>query len=286
MGRRGGGLCPGLFEAEEAEGVNPFAGEACYRDNPLLATNPEVVDTNLVGNIPVWTGITQQLPFASYSGTQVIQFTEPTDNDPYMRDVKYVDQLPIILSASTGRLADGRSPVPVEVVRFGVYLHSLQDRISHWQCGDASYFTGPTPTDGKFVFFYSIEECGQDIHAVRHYNEMANTPLPTRTYSALNYTWDELEAFADIMRTNNPSWFVPRKKVSQVKLIGSTSRPGAIPLIFQIHTPEARVAAMVALIDELGYRQLPGHDPSMQCTIILEPDDTPTPPPTQTEPPD
>lgn len=53
--------------------------------------------------------------------------------------------------------------------RIGIFLHAYQDRLSHYRCLDASYFTGPGE-QAENAFFENMKsgQCDQRLHVVRH----------------------------------------------------------------------------------------------------------------------
>ena len=89
------------------------------------------------------------------------------------------------------------------LARFGLYLHFLQDRISHNRCSDApnTEITGPSAA-GHYQIVYDSDECAAPIHGLRHSWEVGrNLPqsLDARDRTAehaLRLTYDELKLFA------------------------------------------------------------------------------------------
>ena len=86
----------------------------------------------------------------------------------------------------------------VNYAKVGIYMHLLQDRVSHYLCGNASVMY-EDPTNPEDVFAdYSADECDQPHHAIRHAWE---TSYPINgeyeaTRAALELTWDELYDYA------------------------------------------------------------------------------------------
>lgn len=88
-----------------------------------------------------------------------------------------------------------------DMARLGIYLHVLQDRVSHHVCGDASYIYGPNATTKNFDVSYSPTECTQELHAYRHVWEVGYTqstlPAELQTLaSGLEATWGALGQYA------------------------------------------------------------------------------------------
>jgi len=95
----------------------------------------------------------------------------------------------------------------VQIARFALYLHALQDTSSHaTYCGDDA----PTPPGGgdPGTYMYMSEgnvalsfgnSCATGPHLAGHIQETGtgDDPLPLRDYVALNMTVDELIVFAN-----------------------------------------------------------------------------------------
>jgi hypothetical protein len=92
---------------------------------------------------------------------------------------------------------------------FGVYLHLLGDRLSHYKCSEASTVQknpGIGPRD--FILPYETEECGQVNHAWRHYLETGHGYPPARTLGAIEYYYKETQSYLSKYpkyRTEKPS---------------------------------------------------------------------------------
>jgi hypothetical protein len=119
-------------------------------------------------------------------------------------------------SRTTGTLylAKVPEPVPVQIARFGVYLHTLQDSSSHaTYCGDDA----PAPPGGRDPGTYMYKDsdgsiklsfgssCASSPHLAGHVQETGtgDDPLPLRDYVALNNTVDELIAFGNEVALKN-----------------------------------------------------------------------------------
>lgn len=94
--------------------------------------------------------------------------------------------------------------------RLGVYLHVLQDRISHHKCTDNSPLTGPGIDQSRWFADLSNEDCAQDVHVLRHSYEQATNydelpPEDQTTRAALTATWDELAYFAQLRKLKKTS---------------------------------------------------------------------------------
>lgn len=98
-------------------------------------------------------------------------------------------------------------PVPVQLARIGLYIHSMQDTASHsTYCGDDA----PSPPGGQDVGSYMAFQgnrlklifgatCATAPHIAGHAEETATgkSALPLRDYTALNMTLAELIVFGN-----------------------------------------------------------------------------------------
>jgi hypothetical protein len=154
----------------------------------------------------------------------------------------YYEQLQSFLDnpqKTTGKLWMSRTPtpVPIQLARFGIYLHTLQDSSSHATfCGDDA----PSPPGGADPGTYMAltdrnttvqlsfgNSCSNSPHLAGHVQETGTDrkPLPLRVYVALNNTVDELIAFGnDVARQHgwlaNPDLLPP-------DVLGGKSAAGA-----------------------------------------------------------
>jgi hypothetical protein len=159
--------------------------------------------------VPI-TGTVPLLDFASF-GNRIVAHTGPKILDNSQGEVTY-DKLEAWLqdpSRTIGTLwKDPTSTsVPIQLVRIGLYLHSLQDTASHaTYCGDDA----PSPPGGKDPGSYMALEkggvklhfgssCAATPHLAGHIQETGtgDAPLPLRDYTSLNLTLEELIVFGN-----------------------------------------------------------------------------------------
>lgn len=131
---------------------------------------------------------------ALWGDVPVIGYTDgvPLSIDMDVQTVKTTGSVP----STSMALAMPAAHVPY--ARLGVYMHLLQDRVSHYLCGNASVMY-EDPTDPQDVFAdYSADECDQIHHAIRHAWETGYpiTGEHEATRAALEMTWDELATYA------------------------------------------------------------------------------------------
>lgn len=165
--------------------------------------------TRCMANVPI-TGTVPLLDFATF-GNKITAHTGPKILDDSHGDVTY-DKLESWLkdpSRTTGTLwKDPESTsVPIQLVRIGLYLHTLQDTASHaTYCGDDA----PSPPGGKDPGSYmSLEKdavklhfglsCAATPHLAGHIQETGtgDAALPLRDYTTLNLTLEELIVFGN-----------------------------------------------------------------------------------------
>jgi hypothetical protein len=139
-----------------------------------------------------------------------------------------------------------------DFARFGIYLHSLADRISHHQCGDASAIKGPNESD-NFSADFNIKQCSHGLHTLWHSWEagVEQDQLPTEARTleaALNIMYDEIAAFA-------------RAKGIAVENAQAVKEKHVKFLVKAIEEPDAktRVKKITDKLIELDLQPLPGH---------------------------
>lgn len=178
-------------------GMTSADGKDCLSGGTISGVVPFAVNPNVPGinlNVPL--------------GKKVLNY-DATTTPP---TVVYYEQLGPWLndkSRTTGTLWKSRvpEPVPVQIARLGLYLHTIQDSTSHsTYCGDEA----PSPPDGGDAGTYMFldgsnvglsfgNSCAASPHLASHLQETGtgDAPLPLRVYTALNMTIDELIAFGN-----------------------------------------------------------------------------------------
>ena len=126
------------------------------------------------------------------------------------------------------------APVPVQIARIGIYLHTLQDTSSHsTYCGDDA----PTPPgggdpgtvmymSGGNVLLSFGNSCATGPHLAGHVQETGtgDNPLPLRDYVALNNTIDELIVFGN--RVARDQGWIANPELLPPDVIGNRSAQG------------------------------------------------------------
>jgi hypothetical protein len=200
-------------------GSSNFSGASCLLDVPIS------------GQVPAVEGRAAGAQINIKSGPKVLDNSNGT--------VLY-DQLAAYLNDKTKTqgtlwLDPAAPPVPVQVARIGLYLHTLQDTSSHSTfCGDDA----PSPPGGSDVgTFMSLGSsgvalnfgtyCATGPHIAGHVQETGtgDQPLPLRDYVALNMTVDELILFGNTVA--KPNGWIVNPQLLPPNLIGGKSAAGA-----------------------------------------------------------
>jgi hypothetical protein len=186
----------------------------------LTASNTTCVSGVMInGTVPLINASTKGIKISVPAGQKVLNYTANQGADP---TVVYYPQLESYLNdknMTTGTLYKGAvpEPVPVQIARFALYLHTLQDSSSHsTYCGD----DGPAPPGGHDPGTYMYMDsngniqlsfgssCASSPHLAGHVQETGtgDAPLPLRDYVALNNTVDELIAFGNEVALKQEGW--------------------------------------------------------------------------------
>lgn len=183
-------------------------------------------------------------------------------------DVVWADDLEQHLDRASGRFEGG--PVPVELARFGIYMHQLQDAYSHHTCYDHSHMEGPE--EGYFNIKYNKHPgfCKSTAHVLHHYWEFGfpdNWWATTRR--AVEGTLLELGRFVDHWRADKPAWL--RAPDTAETEAGRTAAPGpeAAPLdkaaaaeevvaALEVMDPLRRVQALADVAEKHGLQSWDG----------------------------
>lgn len=195
---------------------------------------------------------------------------------------------PVPASRIASLVGKRRAPL----ARVGIYLHTIQDRISHQICNDGSYVAGPRPadaplialnplandayqlftgnygvilrqdvvTDPEFQIFYSREECDQQNHSARHEletgREQGTLSADDRTTEpGMRVTLRELRRFATARRVGRALSPHPRAP-SRVR--GRTLRRRLLAAL-EVRDPGERLEALTAAGRSVCLLPLPGY---------------------------
>lgn len=269
-------LCMGGFSVPNRTNPNDiFTGEACPNPNdpPQVMVNANKV---LQGPIPLSGG-------AMEMGMQVIHF----DCDPNCTAENY-NKTNIITSNFFGAylkqqalkngyavLLDPPGPVPEVVARFGIYLHWLHDRASHWYGCDASgsgivAVWENARVKQKYRLYHYLETKAFNFvrHGVQHYNEQG---IPTRlapgTFAALQYTYEELLSFRKRFVLTNPDWFDLNYQplLSEATILGNEKNRGVLYNATMIKSASERYYYLIQAMIQYNLPLIPGAKLKQQC---------------------
>jgi hypothetical protein len=177
--------CLGGLTTENSSNSSYFSGSACYVSSSSYSFESGKYNVNQAANVVLSGGGSYQSgdqPFDGASPEGVYSTDSPT----------FAGDLQGLLNTSTGRLSDGKTPVPVVLLAMGVYLHSLLDRVSHAMALVPTTVSG-TSNDLAFDTGISFPFS----HAYLHFEEVGIGTLAGRTAVALNLAYSELSAWAN-----------------------------------------------------------------------------------------
>ena len=202
-------------------------GMLATRDPGLLCTvgltsgSQCLVGWTINGAVPLIMRSQRGIKINVPTGPKVLNYATNGNNPP---TITYYDQLGPWLNdtnRTTGTLWKDPAPVPVPVqlARIGLYLHSLQDTSSHaTYCGDEAPSPPGGSSPGTYMYMGSNNQvtlafgqsCASSPHLAGHVQETGtgDNPLPLRDYVALNNTVDELIVFANEVASKQPGWII------------------------------------------------------------------------------
>ncbi|NPU64423.1 hypothetical protein HL667_05380 [Bradyrhizobium sp. 83012] len=201
-------------------GSSNFSGPKCLSGATISGTVP------LLENYAIGPAINVA------SGPKVLDNSNTSDVVDYTKLKSFLDDK----SKTTGVLFDDpkKPPVPVQIARIGLYLHSLQDASSHGTfCGDDA----PSPPGGSDAGSYMYLDsgnvklvfgtyCATGPHLASHVQETGtgDVSLPLRDYVALNNTVDELILFGN--NVAKPRGWIVNPSLLPPNVVGGKSAAG------------------------------------------------------------
>ncbi len=153
-------------------------------------------------------------------------------------------------------------PHSANLAKMGIFVHSLEDRVSHHLCTDNSYFY--QTRDGNYTSNYASVPCAQGRHFLWHVWEQGtnqssdNLGAEYQTMApALSAAFDQLVSYANHLGITVKTQNVNNKASIISNLIGA----------LQIYEPQQRLNAMVALMGTYQALSLPGHGATASSSI-------------------
>lgn len=272
-------LCVGGFRAGSAD-ASGEESSGCFGQDERVTTTPSELPYHLYLLQPLFANGSSRSPVVSagaLGGEQIAAYTpSSSSNGPKnIADVSLASDMEPLLEAaytpeaweSLQNTAAGQDMALL--ARTGIYLHSLQDRISHHACSDASVSTheaSPRLNEGVYVTRYEASACSQAEHAFGHYEEVGQgkASVPERTLSALSLTYQELRALATGL---------PKRSgllTSRALAASDTLSSRDLSLLGRaLATSGAcqRVAAFLRLEETAGFAHMPGYDAGQASTL-------------------
>lgn len=250
--------CAFGFTELDARSSSHFTSEDCYRDQDLS----QVSETS-----PRWGKLfcspSGKCSYTAFTGTQILDFAY--DNFSvlsFIEDISgstaAVSQLGELLATGAGRFRGG--PVPEDLVRIGMYLHTLADRISHFKMTEKSRLF-PPGADGMLVL--TDVESQRDHGYVHMQESYAGARLPRHVYSALGYVYRELLEFL----AGKPQYRSGRAPLRESSIIGNEAAPGSLVQAAVLLTDGCRkINALNSWLGRQGLRSVPGFSGQMECS--------------------
>ena len=174
----------------------------------------------ITGAVPIINRSARGIPLNVPTGRKVLDYQAVRGGSPVITYYEMLESWLADPARTTGTLWLAPTPVPVppQIARIGIYLHTLQDSSSHaTYCGDSA----PSPPggsdpgtymalDGDQVTLAFGSSCATGPHLASHVQETGtgDAPLPLRDYVALNNTVDELIAFGNAVAKQQDGWIV------------------------------------------------------------------------------
>jgi len=228
-----------------------FIGEKCYVSSSALGFEGGADRVNQTANVSLSGDTSFQSgdqPFSSPSSAKISAADKPV----------FADDLQGLLDGSPARF-DGVRPVPLALLKMGVYLHSLMDRVSHAPALTPLTVPATSPSsDFTGGLDWTIP------HPYLHFEEVGIPTLSSRTEQALNLAYDELALFAK----RNAEFLAPHPVITAKSKVV----PALINSVLNERAAAARLNALEKLSRTLGYYALTQPEP-----IVVPPPRPPRP---------
>lgn len=146
-----------------------------------------------------------------------------------------------------------------------IYLHVMDDRLSHFACDDASSIE--TLSSGNFSLRYA-ESCSSATHAALHYNETGHSPVPERSLNAIRYTFYEISNWIAWKKTQAGGYatevIVNASNYPSVSVENADSLVDMIGKALPRGIADYRIKALCKIAIK-GYNLSTWHDNSVDC---------------------
>lgn len=146
----------------------------------------------------------------------------------------------------------------------GVYLHAMDDRLSHFLCSDSS----PIEPGSDFYTLTYGQPCAQITHAIMHYNETGHSPVPERSLNAIRYTFYEISNWIAWKKTQSGGYttevIVNSSNYPAVSIANADSIVDMIGKALPKGIADYRIKALCKIAIK-GYNLGVWHDNSSDC---------------------
>lgn len=197
----------------------------------------------ITGYVPFFTaGRMQHLDLNTELGDFIIHYELDSSNQIIPKSIIYSRDFDEYVKPHTASLA-----------KFGIFLHSLQDRYSHHKCSDVSFYTKETESSANYKVTYDNKTCDQGNHMLWHgwevgaNQEAISVPINQTLKPALYATYDQLLEFANLrgvmIRENLDREKIIAELLSYLEIFEAKERLDKLTELFAIH----------------GLQPLPGH---------------------------
>jgi hypothetical protein len=240
--------CLGGLTFPSRPDLSYFQGDKCYVSSSDYSFEGGAYHINQSPNV----SISITIPGGASSETSFQSGDQPfsgPSSKPFSATDKteFADDLQGLLNGSPAKF-DGVHPVPLALLKIGVYLHSLMDRVSHAPV--LTPLTVPT-TSSSSNFTGAIDWIIP--HSYLHFEEVGIPTLSSRTETALSLAYDELALFAK----QNPEFMAPHPVITAKSKVV----PALVNSVLNQRSAAARLSSLEKLSQTLGYYPLTQPEP-------------------------
>jgi hypothetical protein len=245
---------------------NVFKGTKCLDDGSFIegTAYPEWMVPIIYGPIPVAeANVTFGPQIAHYDCTNDTDCSNPTPEN-MVNIITAPGMYKYVKSTPYAKTSDNKT-IPELWLRFGVYLHQLSDRNSHYFMTNKpnTAIVPPTNKTSKvYRLIWDAETSNFISHANGHAGEQMLKPgIPVQTWATLNNYYSELSQFKTRHAKSNPKWFVTKyTPLSKSQLVGTKNKPGILVRLAEMQDIVARMKSFMSELKKHSYAQVPGQE--------------------------
>ncbi|KAH3759568.1 hypothetical protein Pelo_8654 [Pelomyxa schiedti] len=233
---------------------NVFSGPNCPQNGYVNSTLAMFLTGNLTVNRLTMANIFLNNPTMVANVRTVVDVINNL-GEMNLHDTFTVNQIPQWLETfpEYSIMSDGNQ-VPEAIVKYGVYLHALGDRVSHWYCSDSvgtNMVKIQDQPEDVYAAIYNATMCNTGIHTLQHFWEIGHAPNAQQTYSVIPVMWQEMSLWTSEMRFRFPDWFDDH-------LVLSTTVLSALQQLVNIKDAGLRMDYFLSKLALFGMETLPG----------------------------